>query len=110
MPGRIPQAQGVHGMWLLLRGAHIWRKLVVLFVGVCIVRAPLFGVDIGAPDFGKLPYLNRGVHVAVASYQEIASLNNPHQSRRQTSSEKRTPAPYSGSWYAFCWKRCSCEL
>ena len=28
----------------------------VLFVGVLVRRAPLFGVHIKAPDFWKLPY------------------------------------------------------
>ena len=41
---------------------HKWEsygtfcKLVVLFVGVLIVRALLFGVYTRALDFGKLPY------------------------------------------------------
>ena len=33
-------------------------KLGVVFVGVLIIRALLCGVQIGAPDFWKLPYVN----------------------------------------------------
>ena len=35
-------------------------KLRVLFVGVLVIRAVLFGVDIGAPDFWKIPTLVLG--------------------------------------------------
>ena len=34
-------------------------KLEVLFVGVLVIRTLLFGVDIRAPDFLKLPYQTR---------------------------------------------------
>ena len=49
MVGQVPDA-GVFGS-----GCGCFHKFGVLSVGVCKMKAQELAVDIGAPDFGKLP-------------------------------------------------------
>ena len=53
---------------ILTRTTWLLLQIGGPFVGVLILRAPVLGVDVRAPDFGKLPYELQPILLVVAPY------------------------------------------